>query len=185
MSSSWPSLSAAEKKRRAAETRCRLHRGRHAPRRGNGIHGRRVHRGAESPEKLAPRRCLELAPDVRTAEIGRGRGARSECRRRARSLRRRSRRGDAARHADQGRRRGAHSREDHCGGIPALHLHRRRQQAGRSARRLPPAGRGDTHGPLLRRERAREARRTTRLARRSDHRQRQSDPGRSTTRSRD
>ena len=46
----------------------------------------------------------------------------------------------------QGRRRRADPREDRCGRIPPLRLHRRRPEAGRAARPLPAAGRSHPDG---------------------------------------
>ena len=80
-------------------------------------------------------------------------GAGPERRRRARGVRRRRRRGDPRPAPDQGRRRRAHPREDRRRGLAPLRLHRRREEAGRAARRVPAAGRGDPDGAHLRRAR--------------------------------
>jgi cell division transport system permease protein len=79
---------------------------------------------------------------------------------------------------DQGRRRRADAREDRRRGVRALRLHLRRQQAGRGARPLPAAGRGDPDGAQPRRARAAPARRRAQGARGLRHRQRQPDPRR-------
>ena len=59
-----------------------------------------------------------------------------------------------------------------------VRVHRRRLQAGGRARQVPAAGRSDPDGALLRRARARQARRPAGAARGLHHRQRQRDPRR-------
>ncbi len=79
----------------------------------------------------------------------RHRCARPQYRRFAGSLHRWRRRVGSSPAPDQGRWGCVDPREDRCRRIAALHLHRRRVEAGRRARQVSIAGRGDSDGALV------------------------------------
>ncbi|CAG9205252.1 hypothetical protein BGLA2_1720019 [Burkholderia gladioli] len=120
--------------------------GRLGDRRRHRFHRELLHRRPGRDQDALPRRRVELDRHHAAPGIARHPRVRPERDRGPAGVCGRRRRDRRERRDDQGRWRGADAREDRCLGIGNLRVHRRRQQAGGHARRLPAAGRGGADG---------------------------------------